>query len=90
MQHTMGTDKLPELQPEVKGTHQALQDVLEALPPGVTTISRDELSQFVHTKRVGSYLLGRTLGEGAFAKVKEALHVTTGEKVFSSNSCRHS
>jgi Neu-associated kinase len=74
----MGTDKLPELQPEMKGSQQT---VVEALPPGVTNISRNELSQFVHTKRVGPYLLGRTLGEGAFAKVKEALHITTGEKV---------
>ncbi|NXV08521.1 HUNK kinase, partial [Cettia cetti] len=36
---------------------------------------------FQHTKRVGNYLIGRKLGEGSFAKVREGLHVLTGEKV---------
>ncbi|NWW94936.1 HUNK kinase, partial [Rhynochetos jubatus] len=31
--------------------------------------------------RVGNYLIGRKLGEGSFAKVREGLHVLTGEKV---------
>lgn len=31
--------------------------------------------------RVGRYELGRTLGEGTFAKVKFARNVTTGEDV---------
>lgn len=31
--------------------------------------------------RVGKYELGRTLGEGTFAKVKFARHVETGENV---------
>lgn len=31
--------------------------------------------------RVGKYELGRTLGEGTFAKVKFALNVETGENV---------
>ena len=30
---------------------------------------------------IGNYLLGRTLGEGTFAKVKKALHLPTGERV---------
>ncbi|NWU21503.1 HUNK kinase, partial [Dyaphorophyia castanea] len=34
-----------------------------------------------HTKSVGNYLIGRKLGEGSFAKVREGLHVLTGEKV---------
>ncbi|CAM9123030.1 unnamed protein product, partial [Ectocarpus fasciculatus] len=32
-------------------------------------------------KVVGSYLLGKTVGEGTFGKVKLAVHVPTGEKV---------
>ncbi|XP_076445732.1 uncharacterized protein LOC143283402 [Babylonia areolata] len=36
---------------------------------------------FSHHKKVGTYLLGRPLGEGSFAKVKEGLHLTTGQKV---------
>lgn len=33
------------------------------------------------TKHKGPYILGSTLGEGAFAKVKVATHIHTGEKV---------
>ncbi|XP_025098809.1 hormonally up-regulated neu tumor-associated kinase homolog A-like isoform X2 [Pomacea canaliculata] len=51
------------------------------LPIGVTEVPRQAVRAFSHTKRVGTYLLGRTLGEGSFAKVKEALHLPTGEKV---------
>ncbi|XP_050189423.1 hormonally up-regulated neu tumor-associated kinase isoform X2 [Myiozetetes cayanensis] len=42
---------------------------------------RERLRDFQHTKRVGNYLIGRKLGEGSFAKVREGLHVITGEKV---------
>ncbi|XP_077402046.1 hormonally up-regulated neu tumor-associated kinase [Vanacampus margaritifer] len=41
----------------------------------------DILKNFYHTKRVGNYLIGRKLGEGSFAKVREGLHALTGEKV---------
>ena len=33
------------------------------------------------TDRLGHYLLGKTLGEGAFAKVKAATHIPTGHRV---------
>lgn len=32
-------------------------------------------------KRVGGYILGRTLGEGSFAKVRLGTHIATNEKV---------
>ncbi len=41
----------------------------------------DILRDFYHMKKVGNYLIGRKLGEGSFAKVREGLHVITGEKV---------
>jgi len=41
----------------------------------------DTVRNFYHTKRVGNYLIGRKLGEGSFAKVREGLHALTGEKV---------
>lgn len=41
----------------------------------------DIFRNFYHTKRVGNYLIGRKLGEGSFAKVREGLHATTGERV---------
>ena len=33
------------------------------------------------TKIVGSYIIGDTIGEGTFGKVKLAIHISTGEKV---------
>ncbi|XP_043542744.1 hormonally up-regulated neu tumor-associated kinase homolog A-like, partial [Chiloscyllium plagiosum] len=51
------------------------------LPLPVARVSREAIRNFHHTKRVGSYLIGRKLGEGSFAKVREGLHVLTGEKV---------
>ncbi len=51
------------------------------LPTKVAEVSKETLRTFPHTKRVGNYLLGRTVGEGSFAKVKEGLHTLTGEKV---------
>ncbi|XP_035239654.1 serine/threonine-protein kinase BRSK2-like [Anguilla anguilla] len=41
----------------------------------------DMLHNFYCTKKVGHYLIGKTLGEGSFAKVREGLHVITDEKV---------
>ena len=32
-------------------------------------------------KMVGNYILGKTIGEGTFGKVKIAVHIPTGEKV---------
>lgn len=52
------------------------------LPAWVSGVSRERLRDFQHHKRVGNYLIGsRKLGEGSFAKVREGLHVLTGEKV---------
>ena len=54
---------------------------METLPREVITVTKSELDPFKQGRRVGCYLLGRTLGEGSFAKVKEAVHVITGERV---------
>ena len=53
------------------------------LPEAVAQVKKELVKSFSHSKRVGGYLLGRTLGVGSFAKVKESLHLTTGEKVSS-------
>ena len=51
------------------------------LPPAVAIVSPEVVRNYVHSKRVENYLIGDTLGEGSFAKVKEALHELVGEKV---------
>lgn len=53
------------------------------LPKEVTEVKQEFLSSYPHSKRVGCYMLGRTLGQGSFAKVKEGVHTVTGEKVSS-------
>ena len=40
--------------------------------------------QPVQRKVIGHYMLGKTIGEGTFGKVKIAIHLPTGEKVFQS------
>lgn len=34
-------------------------------------------------KTIGDYKIGKTIGQGAFSKVKLAIHAETGAKVFS-------
>lgn len=39
---------------------------------------KDELSK---KKKVGNYLLGKLIGQGSFAKVRQGLHIIAREKV---------
>ncbi len=48
------------------------------LPPAVCLV---DSKGYVHSKKVNNYMIGGTLGEGSFAKVKEAFHMIVGEKV---------
>ncbi len=49
--------------------------------------SRSQATDASKQKRqiVGQYMIGKTIGEGTFGKVKLAVHIPTGEKV--SNAC---
>lgn len=51
------------------------------LPAGVVQVPKEELQRYLKCKRIGNYLLGKTIGEGSFARVKQGFHVLTGEKV---------
>jgi len=53
----------------------------DSILPASCSPAAEMLKNFYHTKRVGNYLIGRKLGEGSFAKVREGLHALTGEKV---------
>ena len=50
------------------------------LPTAVANVPPDHIRGYVHNKKVNNYLVGSTLGEGSFAKVKEAFHIQVGEK----------
>ena len=51
------------------------------LPPAVGNVPADDIRGYAHSKKVYNYFVGATLGEGSFAKVKEAFNVLVGEKV---------
>jgi hypothetical protein len=51
------------------------------IPPAVANVPIEHIRGYVHNKKVNHYLVGSSLGEGSFAKVKEAFHVLIGEKV---------
>ncbi|KAK7132503.1 hypothetical protein R3I93_018894 [Phoxinus phoxinus] len=53
----------------------------QAAPPCLGKVPRDLLQSFPHTKRVGSYLVGKMINKGSFAKVMLGMHISTGEKV---------
>ena len=61
--------------------HQRSVSEANKLPPAVAVVPSDHIRGYVHSKRVNNYLVGSTLGEGSFAKVKEGFHVLVGEKV---------
>uniref|UniRef100_A0A3Q2ZH99 non-specific serine/threonine protein kinase n=1 Tax=Kryptolebias marmoratus TaxID=37003 RepID=A0A3Q2ZH99_KRYMA len=50
------------------------------LPLPSLKVPRELLRSFPHSKRVGSYLIGKMINKGSFAKVMEGLHIGTGEK----------
>ncbi|XP_061609228.1 hormonally up-regulated neu tumor-associated kinase [Phyllopteryx taeniolatus] len=52
-----------------------------ACPALLAAPCKDLLRSFPHSKRVGSYLVGKMINKGSFAKVMEGLHLATGEKV---------
>uniref|UniRef100_A0A3B4H2L3 non-specific serine/threonine protein kinase n=1 Tax=Pundamilia nyererei TaxID=303518 RepID=A0A3B4H2L3_9CICH len=52
----------------------------QRLPLPSLKVPRELLRSFPHSKRVGSYLVGKMINKGSFAKVMEGLHISTGEK----------
>ena len=56
-------------------------DQIGHLPPAVASVPSEHIRGYVHNKKVNHYLVGSSLGEGSFAKVKEAFHILVGEKV---------
>jgi len=42
---------------------------------------RDKKKNSGKSKTIGHYILGKSIGEGTFGKVKQGMHTLTGEKV---------
>ena len=59
----------------------AIATTTSQLPPAVANVPDDDIHGYAHTKKVYNYFVGSTLGEGSFAKVKEAFNILVGEKV---------
>ncbi|KAI6650346.1 MAP/microtubule affinity-regulating kinase 3-like [Oopsacas minuta] len=51
------------------------------LPAAVTKQNSTDIIRYKHTKRVGSFLIGKLLGTGSFAKVREGMHIHTSERI---------
>ncbi|EMP42601.1 Hormonally up-regulated neu tumor-associated kinase [Chelonia mydas] len=51
------------------------------IPSCFSKIPQEPGKNFPHTKQVGTYLVGKMINKGSFAKVMEGLHIPTGEKV---------
>ena len=49
--------------------------------PSSRGITNNHQQQHNHDKKIGPYVIGNTIGEGTFGKVKLAIHRPTGEKV---------
>uniref|UniRef100_A0A1I8HYN8 non-specific serine/threonine protein kinase n=1 Tax=Macrostomum lignano TaxID=282301 RepID=A0A1I8HYN8_9PLAT len=72
----------PELlQQQQQQSHEADLPATGAIPEEAFRVSQTTAKSYPHSKKVGNYLVGKNLGEGSFAKVKEGLHVVTGERV---------
>lgn len=76
----------PTSQKTLRFPDAPLQSFKSKLPPAVANVPADHIRGYVHNKRVNHYLVGSNLGEGSFAKVKEAFHVLVGEKVSCHNN----
>ena len=72
---------IPTRQPRAIHVRNAPMVNVSKLPPAVAAVPADQIRCYAHTKRVNNYLVGNTLGEGSFARVKEGFHVLVGEKV---------
>ncbi len=77
----VGSLRVPRHEKSFSESSAAVPTTSSRLPPAVASIPADHIRGYVHTKRVNSYLVGTNLGEGSFAKVKEAFHIQVGEKV---------
>lgn len=71
-------------EPTTAGDGSGPASYISKLPAAVAHVPPEDKKAYLHQKKVGGsrgYMIGQTLGEGSFAKVKEAFHPLVGEKV---------
>ncbi|XP_053879680.1 hormonally up-regulated neu tumor-associated kinase homolog A-like [Malaclemys terrapin pileata] len=73
---TTDTSNLDGTLPEFEKNSRDVQ-----IPSCFSKITQEPGKNFPHTKQVGTYLVGKMINKGSFAKVMEGLHIPTGEKV---------
>ncbi|XP_074845230.1 uncharacterized protein LOC142010709 [Carettochelys insculpta] len=73
---TTNTSNLDGISPDCKKTSRDVQT-----PSCFRKIPQEPGKNFPHTKQVGTYLVGKMINRGSFAKVMQGLHILTGEKV---------
>lgn len=62
--------------PKSNSTHSR-----EGQDSAAAAVGRAKSSEKPRRQIVGQYMIGKTIGEGTFGKVKLAVHIPTGEKV---------
>ncbi|OXB61228.1 hypothetical protein ASZ78_003791 [Callipepla squamata] len=70
------TGNMDRILPEWEENMKAIK-----IPACFSKMPQESGKEFPHTKQVGTYLVGRMINKGSFAKVMEGMHVPTGEKV---------
>uniref|UniRef100_A0A4X2K5Z5 Hormonally up-regulated neu tumor-associated kinase n=1 Tax=Vombatus ursinus TaxID=29139 RepID=A0A4X2K5Z5_VOMUR len=75
------TNNLDRPLPEVKKKKKKKKRRDLQMPACFKKMFQETAKTFPHTKQVGTYLVGKMINQGSFAKVMEGLHLPTGEKV---------
>ncbi|XP_051852677.1 hormonally up-regulated neu tumor-associated kinase homolog A-like [Antechinus flavipes] len=75
------TNNLDRALPELKKKKKKKKRRDLQMPACFRRMSQEIANTFPHTKQVGTYLVGKMINKGSFAKVMEGLHLPTGEKV---------
>ncbi|TNJ28005.1 Kinase, CAMK CAMKL [Giardia muris] len=55
--------------------------VESAKSPSSTTATPEPEGKKIRVKRVGNYIIGKSIGEGSFSKVRIGTHIPTGERI---------
>jgi len=73
---------LPSVDEDVEGLLDEILDEAEKSKKVIMgQINKEEIPLKPHERRIGQYILGKTIGEGTFGKVKIGMHILTKARV---------